>query len=119
MNRSHKMNGTISEMCYNIIGKEGDSVKQHILRLCSVLLCATLALSFVCVALQLEHDCTGEDCPICLLIDQSRVFQSSLLWAGFLALSSGLIRLRSGDPKNTEGQCACQTLFDRKTELLD
>ena len=94
-------------------------MKRYIIRLCAVLLCAVLGLSFVCVALQVGHNCAGEDCPICLLIDQSRVFQTGLLCAGFLALLYGLVRLSCADPKNTEGQCACQTLFDRKTELLD
>ena len=103
----------------SIIGKECDSLKQTAIRLCTILLCAMLALSFVCVALLFDHDCTGEDCSICLLIDQSRTFQTDLLCSCFLALLCGSVRLRYRETKNAEGTYVCRTLFDLKVELLD
>ena len=94
-------------------------MKQIVIRLFVILLCAMLAVSFVCVALLFMHDCTEEDCSICLLIDQSRTFQTILFRTCFLALLCGSARLRYGETKNAESPYACRTLFDLKTELLD
>ena len=94
-------------------------MKQTAIRLCTILLCAMLALSFVCVALLFDHDCMGEDCSICLLIDKIRTFQTDLLCRGYLALLCASVCLRYGERKNAEVTYVCRTLFDLKTELLD
>ena len=46
--------------------------QKHATALLCVLLLAVLTVSSVFILLEHDHDCTGDDCPICLTIHQAK-----------------------------------------------
>lgn len=52
--------------------------QKHATALLCVLLLAVLTVSSVFILLEHDHDCTGDDCPICLAIHQAKKNMTSL-----------------------------------------
>ena len=52
--------------------------QKHATALLCVLLLAVLTVSSAFILLEHDHDCTGDDCPICLAIHQAKKNMTSL-----------------------------------------
>ena len=93
-------------------------------RITAVLLCVglvlALAVSSVCIALETDHDCSGEDCPVCHMIAASTEF---LRIAGLAVLLPVLIALATKNAVRKERQrfvlSASGTLVSWKIRLND
>ena len=84
-----------------------------------LMLCAALFVLFMVVSMPETHDCSGEDCPVCLFCSIIRGIAalSGLMHCAYRASISvdGCIRAHGG----RERAPMCVSLFERRTLLLD
>ena len=94
-------------------------MKRKNLNIHILILCTALFLLFLIASMPEAHDCTGEDCPVCLFCSIIRGIAalSGLMHCAYRVSISvdGCIRAHGG----RERAPMCVSLFERRTLLLD
>ena len=94
-------------------------------RIGTLLLCfgliLTLAVSTALIVHEADHDCCGEDCPICEMIAARMMLLRTLGWAGLLLLSAFFLLPvgRAFFRRARFARCFHETLVSWKIRLND
>ena len=94
-------------------------MKRKHITIAILMLCAALFVLFMVVSMPETHDCSGEECPVCLFraVIRGLAALSDMLRCAYRAVILLNTRVRAGGRE----VCApmCVSLFDRRTLLLD
>ncbi|MBQ6552504.1 MAG: hypothetical protein IJL83_02685 [Clostridia bacterium] len=85
----------------------------------AVVFALAVALSLVFIAAEADHDCSGEDCPVCELLALCRGVLRGVLAAAFVCLAAAALRTAALSRSARSALRAAITPASLKVKLLN